>query len=69
MSFAFKQNDPRDVDTSLLAPFIRSFIKPREFPNQPDGNEIIYAYEREVRAVECCFSVVVKQTIILVAGR
>lgn len=48
VSFTFKHNDPRDVNPALLAPCIRNLIKPREFPNQPAGNEIIYAYEREV---------------------
>lgn len=37
--------DPRDVDPALLAPVVRRFIKPREFPNQPQGDEIILAYE------------------------
>lgn len=47
-SFLYRPNDPHDVDQELLAPFVRKFIKPREFPNQPNGNEIIYAYERPV---------------------
>ncbi|XP_060517848.1 sodium-coupled monocarboxylate transporter 1-like [Cylas formicarius] len=42
-SFMNKPEDPRDVDPKLLAPFVRKWIKPREYPNEPtDG--IIYAY-------------------------
>lgn len=55
ISFIFKRNDPRDVDSTLLSPFIRKLIKPRLFPNQPDGNEIIYAYERKVHNIISLF--------------
>ncbi|KAF2893753.1 hypothetical protein ILUMI_12416 [Ignelater luminosus] len=44
-SFVDKPLDPRDVDSSLLAPFVRRLIPPRHFPNQPNSEEIIYAYE------------------------
>lgn len=44
-SFIDKPLDPRDVDSSLLAPFVRRLIPPRHFPNQPNSEEIIYAYE------------------------
>ncbi|CAH1994601.1 unnamed protein product [Acanthoscelides obtectus] len=43
VSFVTKPNDPRDVDPKLLAPFIRKYIKSREYPNQPEDS-IIYAY-------------------------
>nr|XP_023015898.1 sodium-coupled monocarboxylate transporter 1-like isoform X1 [Leptinotarsa decemlineata] len=43
VSFLTKPLDPRDVDPKLLAPFIRRWIKPRKYPNQPDDG-IIYAY-------------------------
>ncbi|KAF5277767.1 hypothetical protein FQR65_LT03747 [Abscondita terminalis] len=44
-SFLTKPLDPRDVDKVLLAPFIRRLIPPRHYPNQPNCNEIIYAFE------------------------
>ncbi|KAG5877995.1 hypothetical protein JTB14_033644 [Gonioctena quinquepunctata] len=43
VSFLTKPMDPRDVDPNLLAPFVRKWIKPRKYPNQPDDG-IIYAY-------------------------
>ncbi|XP_076270720.1 sodium-coupled monocarboxylate transporter 1-like isoform X2 [Rhynchophorus ferrugineus] len=45
VSFMTKPNDPRDVDPKLLAPFIRKWIKPRQYQNELAANEIIYAYE------------------------
>lgn len=48
-SFIFRPLDPKDVDPELLAPFVRRLIKPREYPNQPNADEIIFAYERTVR--------------------
>ncbi|KAH0998468.1 hypothetical protein HUJ05_008574 [Dendroctonus ponderosae] len=44
ISFFSKPNDPRDVDPKLLAPFLRRWIKPRKYPNETMGDEIIYAY-------------------------
>ncbi|KAK4880273.1 hypothetical protein RN001_008419 [Aquatica leii] len=44
-SFLTKPLDPRDVDKILLAPFIRRLIPPRQYPNQPNCDEIIYAFE------------------------
>nr|CAI5832751.1 unnamed protein product [Callosobruchus analis] len=43
VSFLTQPTDPRDIDPKLLAPFIRKFIKSREYPNQPEDG-IIYAY-------------------------
>jgi hypothetical protein len=43
-SFMTHALDPRDVDPSLLSPYLKKFIKPREFPNEP-GDGIIYAYQ------------------------
>lgn len=45
ISFTTKPNDPRDVDPKLLAPFIRKWIKPREYANELVGDQIIFAYE------------------------
>lgn len=45
VSFLTKPLDPRDVDGALLAPFVRRLIPPRQFPNQPNVDDIIYAYE------------------------
>lgn len=47
-SFIFQPLDPKDIDPELLAPFVKRLIKPREYPNQPSGDEIIFAYERTV---------------------
>lgn len=44
VSFVTKPEDPRDIDPALLAPFIRKLIPPRQFPNQPNSDRIIYAY-------------------------
>ncbi|XP_063903326.1 putative sodium-dependent multivitamin transporter isoform X1 [Zophobas morio] len=50
--------DPRDVDPRLLAPFVKKYIKPREFPNEP-GDGIIYAFDsskkvtNDVSSLEC----------------
>lgn len=38
--------DPKDIDPTLLAPFVRRLIPPRKFPNQPKATEIIYAYKQ-----------------------
>nr|CAH7758335.1 unnamed protein product [Callosobruchus chinensis] len=43
VSFLTQPTDPRDIDPKLLAPFIRKYIKSREYPNQPEDG-IIYAY-------------------------
>ncbi|XP_019874461.2 sodium-coupled monocarboxylate transporter 1-like isoform X2 [Aethina tumida] len=43
VSLISKPTDPRDLDPQLLAPCLRKWIKPREFPNEP-GDGIIYAY-------------------------
>ncbi|CAH0558329.1 unnamed protein product [Brassicogethes aeneus] len=43
VSFVTKSHDINDVDTQLLAPFIRRFIKPKESTEPNDG--IIFAYE------------------------
>lgn len=48
VSFLTKPLDPRDVDGALLAPFVRRLIPPRQFPNQPNVDDIIYAYENTV---------------------
>lgn len=48
VSFATKPNDPRDVDSNLLAPFVRKLIPKRNYPNQPTDN-IIFAYRNSVR--------------------
>lgn len=45
ISFLTKPNDPRDIDPGLLAPIVRKFIPEREFPNQPNSDGIIWAYE------------------------
>ncbi|KAB0797656.1 hypothetical protein PPYR_08649 [Photinus pyralis] len=44
-SFATKALDPRDVDSVLIAPFVRRLIPPRLYPNQPTSDGIIYAFE------------------------
>ncbi|KAK9685310.1 Sodium:solute symporter family [Popillia japonica] len=40
--------DPKDIDPTLLAPFVRRLIPPRKFPNQPKATEIIYAYKQDM---------------------
>lgn len=47
-SFIFQPLNPKDVNPELLAPFVKRLIKPRNYPNQPNGEEIIFAYERTV---------------------
>lgn len=47
VSLISKPTDPRDLDPQLLAPCLRKWIKPREFPNEP-GDGIIYAYGSKV---------------------
>lgn len=45
VSFVTQPNDPRDIDPRLLAPFLRKWIKPREFLNEMAVDEVIYAFE------------------------
>lgn len=45
ISFATQPLDPKDIDPTLLAPFVRRLIPTRKFPNQPKATEIIYAYK------------------------
>lgn len=40
-----KPNDPADVDLKLLAPFIRKWVKPRQFENEMAGEAVILAYQ------------------------
>lgn len=54
-SFLYGRLDPRDVDSKLLAPFVRKFIKSRKYLSvQPDIKEresIIHGYEMPSRNV------------------
>lgn len=44
-SCCFGWNDPRDVDSRLLSPIIRKYIKPRKFDrNAENPDDIINAY-------------------------
>lgn len=45
VSYATGVLDPRDVEPNLLAPFVRKMIKPRKYPNQPNPDGVIYAYD------------------------
>nr|XP_022913639.1 sodium-coupled monocarboxylate transporter 1 [Onthophagus taurus] len=50
VSFFTKFNDARDIDSMLIAPFYKKLIKPREYPNEPKSNEIIFAYDTKIRS-------------------
>lgn len=45
VSYFTRPLDPRDVEPHLLAPFVRKLIAPRKYPNQPNADTIIYAYD------------------------